>query len=185
MRRPAWRSRLGQRRAASRFQRRAQGGAIEAGRVGVFLHRLALHEQPLAGVDRVERARSRAPAPASPPRCRTAWRRSRRDAGQAPRPGRSRPSRQRIRRGARCQQAGVQASVLGGQMIQERAVEPDQPVALRQVGEREPEAKWRQGKSVIASRRGASKSSLRQALASFTPGAPRAVGEGQYQAAHV
>ena len=52
----------------------------------IFLHRLALHEQPLAGVDRVERRASRAPAPASPPRCRTARRRTHRAAGRAPPP---------------------------------------------------------------------------------------------------
>ena len=39
------------------LQRRPQRRAVEAGRIGVFLHRLALHEQPLAGVDRVERQR--------------------------------------------------------------------------------------------------------------------------------
>ena len=41
--------------AEPRRQIGAQRGAIEARRIGVLLHRLALDEQPLARVDRIER----------------------------------------------------------------------------------------------------------------------------------
>ena len=110
-----------------RFQRRAQRRAIEAGRVGIFLHRLALHEQPLAGVDRVQRVR--------PPGQRqqlvldAEQRRDERyrDAGPAPRSARCRPFLQRRGVGPRRQQPRVQRRVLGREPVQERAVQPHQP----------------------------------------------------------
>ena len=68
--------------------------AVERRGIGVFLHRLALHEQPLAGVDRIQRVGLARQRQTLRPRCRTAWRRSHRDAGQAPRPVRWHPSRQ-------------------------------------------------------------------------------------------
>ena len=46
---------LGQRAADPGFQGGAQGGGVETAGVRVFLHRLALHEQAFAGMDRIER----------------------------------------------------------------------------------------------------------------------------------
>ena len=73
--------------------------------------------------------RFRAPAPASPPRCRTALRRSCRDAGRVATTSSLSVLRgQRVRRGARGQQAGVQARHPRRARLEEAAVEPDQPV---------------------------------------------------------
>ena len=76
---------------------------------------------------------SRAPAPAFPPRCRTVRRRSRRDAGRAPRPVRSRPSRP-ARPAPRAPPADARAARRPPPPAcsQERAVQPHQPVARRQ-----------------------------------------------------
>ena len=82
---------LGERLAEPRFQIGAQRGAIEAA--------MDRHTSSPPGAARTaactrgsDRARgSRAPAPASPPRCRTARRRTHRDAARAPPPVRSHP----------------------------------------------------------------------------------------------
>ena len=98
---------FGQWRADAGFQRGAQGRAVEAGRIGVFLHRLTLHEQALAGVDRVQCQGFRGSARRFLPRCRTVPPRSRPDAGLVRR-------RDRIRRGWEADRAWIVLSAGAG-----------------------------------------------------------------------
>ena len=117
-----------------------QRGTVEAGRIGIFLHRLALHEQPLAAVDRVERPGLR--------HQRVQFRRNPEQGAEEPIERRAEGNHQlgfvlhphRLRRGPRGEQAGVQRRVLLRQPEEEQPVEPDQPVTGGEVGKAEPES---------------------------------------------
>ena len=131
---------FGERAAQAGFQVAAQGGAVDVGGVAVLLHRLALHEQPLAGVDRVQRMgllrqfqqlRLDAEQGADEPVQVGA---ERDDQGAGVLVG------QGVGVGARGQQAGVQLGVIRRQLVQEGAVQPDQPLTGGQVGVAEAEA---------------------------------------------
>ena len=128
-----------------RFQLRAQGLAVERRRMRIFLHGLALHEQPLAGMDGVERGGLSRQSQGF-----------RLDAEQRSEEAiQMRPQRHhqlafglllhRVRGGPRFQQPGVQAWGIAREAFQERAVEPDQPVPVREIGEAEAEAERRRG----------------------------------------
>ena len=123
-------------RASSAARKRR---AVEAGRIGVFLHRLALHEQPLAGMDRIERrglARQRRVSASMPNSVAT--KSSRCGPSATTSSLSSWPTSRRARRappaGARAAPASSPASRRG------TPVEPDQPVAGGEVGVGEAEA---------------------------------------------
>ena len=126
---------LAQRRPASRLDLRPQRRAVEPARIGIFPHGLALLDQPLALVYRIERQ-------GCLPQCRD-LRADAEEAGdeilhQRPEIDHQRPFRlcvEHLGGGARGHQAGMQVGVGIGQMLDENPVEPHQPVAAGKVVE--------------------------------------------------
>ncbi len=128
-------SSFGQGRLHARGQCGRQYGTVEAGRIGIFLDGLTLHEQPFAGVDRVQRVGG-----AGQRQGLLLDAEQRRDEAVQIRSGghdqvRLIAGRQVFRFGAGSQQPLLQGRVLFTQGLQEQPVEPDQPVAAGKIGQ--------------------------------------------------
>ena len=126
---------LGQRLAHPRFQVGTQRGSLEPGRIGIFLHRLTLHEQPLAGMHRIQIGG----AASQGQRLRLDLEQSGHELVQMRPQGDDQValflSRQRVRFGARGQQSCMQGRIVPHQTIEKSPVQAHQPRSARQIGQ--------------------------------------------------
>ena len=134
---------LGERHARTGFKLRPQGGAIKGGGVGIFPHRLTLHEQALAGMDAVEFAGELGDQPGL---AFDAEQLSHKAIEVAAHGDHQFTLGLRIecgRLGAGGEQAVEQGGVIRLELCEEGAVEVDQPIARGQRGKARTETKMR------------------------------------------